>query len=78
MPDSHESRERLTRLEVQMENLTDQLEKAVTTIEKLTATLNELRGAFRGAMWLGGMITAALGSVAWAATWIYDKLGGGA
>ncbi|WP_029631203.1 hypothetical protein [Zavarzinella formosa] len=76
MPETFESRERVVRLETQMENLTSELSDVKDAVKELTTALHELKGAFRGAMWLGGVIAAGMGAVAWMATWLYDKFGG--
>lgn len=68
--------ERIARLEVQMGGLTEELAEAKVAIKELTAALHELKGAFRGAFWLGSIITSAVVGVGTVLMWLYDKLGG--
>lgn len=63
--------ERLARLEVQMANLTKQLEKAVESIEELTSALNQMRGGIRWALALGSATTIAVAGMWSLATWVY-------
>ena len=77
-PDAFADRERLVRLEVQMESLTDELSETKEAVMELTTALHELKGAFRGAMWVGGLIASAVAAVTWAASWAFDRVWGGA
>jgi hypothetical protein len=70
------SGERIARLEVQMTGLTNELAEAKDAIKELTAALHEVKGAFRGAFWLGTIITSAMAGLATCGMWIYDRIGG--
>ncbi|MBX9583667.1 MAG: hypothetical protein K2X87_25475 [Gemmataceae bacterium] len=79
MPHTKEGYERVARLEVQMENLTKELEEAKDAIKELTTALNQVRGGLKLAIAFGSFCTAAIAAIGcglWTVgTWLYDKLG---
>jgi hypothetical protein len=76
MPDTAENRERLARLETQMENLTEELKEARDAIKELTAALNQMQGGIRWSMAFGGFITAAVMALAGAGWAVFTWLSG--